>query len=64
MYCGTLLPELYSDFIGRVLTAAERHERWLEGHAELVAKAEAILVVDAEPEAKSTPTRKRRKRPL
>jgi hypothetical protein len=43
MYCGTLLLQLYSDFIGSVLTAAERRERSDEFNAKLDAKVEAIL---------------------
>jgi hypothetical protein len=61
MHCGTLLHQLYSDFIRGVLTAAERRERWLEGHAKMVAKAEAILEGDTLGAGQSAPTRKQRK---
>lgn len=59
MSCGTLLPQLYSDFVGNVLTPAERHQRWNDLNAKLDAKAEAILGVDPKGRAKSRPPRKR-----
>lgn len=55
MSCGTLLLRLYSDFVGNVLTPAERHQRWNELNAKLDAKAEAILGVD--PKEKSNDIR-------
>jgi hypothetical protein len=56
MFSGTLLPQLYSDFIGCVLTATERHERMLEFNATLDAKVEAIFGVEIEHEKKPAPT--------
>jgi hypothetical protein len=48
MLCGALLPQLYSDYVGNVLTAAERSNRQKELWNKLKAKANAILGVDPE----------------
>lgn len=59
--CGTLLPQLYSDFIGHVLSPAERRQRSQELNAKLDAEVEAILGVDPKEKRRATQNQKRGK---